>query len=77
MTLSKLFISLASLGVITAASAADTPAPPLQTEFVFEARVKVDRPLVIGQSLQGFHRVIPITTPFIGSWRRNIVWCGA
>jgi hypothetical protein len=29
-------------------------------EFVFEARVKVDAPLVIGQSSHGLRRVIPI-----------------
>jgi hypothetical protein len=40
------------------ASAADAP---LQTEFAFEARVMVDKPLVIGQSSHGLRRVIPIT----------------
>ncbi|HTE40117.1 MAG TPA: DUF3237 domain-containing protein [Steroidobacteraceae bacterium] len=40
------------------ASAADVP---LQTEFAFEARVTVDKPLAIGQSSHGLRRVIPIT----------------
>jgi Protein of unknown function (DUF3237) len=40
------------------ASAAD--APTVATEFVFEARVKVDKPLVVGQSSHGLRRVIPI-----------------
>jgi hypothetical protein len=34
--------------------------PKLQTEFVFEARVKVDKPVVIGQSSHGLRRVVPI-----------------
>jgi hypothetical protein len=38
---------------------ADEP-PPLRTEFVFEARVKVDRPMVVGQSSHGLRRVVPI-----------------
>jgi hypothetical protein len=39
------------------AALADEPAP-LRTEFVFEARVKVDRPMVIGQSSHGLRRVV-------------------
>jgi hypothetical protein len=35
--------------------------PPLQAEFVFEARVQVAAPLVIGQSAHGLRRVVPIT----------------
>jgi hypothetical protein len=42
-----------------AAVPADAPAP-LPTEFVFEARVKVDRPMVVGQSSHGLRRVVPI-----------------
>jgi hypothetical protein len=38
---------------------ADEP-PPLRTEFAFEARVKVDKPLVVGQSSHGLRRVVPI-----------------
>lgn len=41
------------------ALAADPPA--LQTEFVFEARVTVDKPLVVGQTSHGLRRVVPIT----------------
>lgn len=43
------------------AQTATTPAPALNTEFVFEARVKVDKPLVIGQSAHGLRRVVPIS----------------
>ena len=42
-------------------AAEPVPQPPLRTEFVFEARVKVDKPLVIGQSAYGLRRVVPIT----------------
>jgi hypothetical protein len=36
-------------------------APALRTEFVFEAYVKVDKPLVVGQSAQGLRRIVPIS----------------
>jgi len=36
-------------------------AQELQTEFAFEARVSVDKPLVIGESAHGLRRVVPIT----------------
>lgn len=38
---------------------ADEP-PPLRTEFAFEARVKVDKPVVVGESSHGMRRIIPI-----------------
>jgi len=38
----------------------ETPAPPLNAEFAFEARVKVDRPMVIGESSHGLRRIVPI-----------------
>ena len=41
------------------AAPGDEP-PPLRTEFVFEARVKVDKPMVVGQSSHGLRRVVPI-----------------
>src|SRR5262245_32549232 len=41
------------------AAAAEQP-PPLRTQFAFEARVKVDTPVVIGESSHGLRRVIPI-----------------
>lgn len=41
------------------ATPADEP-PPLRTEFAFEARVKVDRPMVLGQSSHGLRRIVPI-----------------
>jgi hypothetical protein len=43
----------------TVAVGADQPAP-LDSEFAFEARVKVDRPLVIGESSHGLRRIVPI-----------------
>jgi len=33
----------------------------LQTEFAFEARVSVDKPLVVGESSHGLRRIVPIT----------------
>jgi Protein of unknown function (DUF3237) len=51
-------IGLVAMGLFGSASAADTPA--LQTEFVFEARVIVDKPLIVGQSSHGLRRVVPI-----------------
>ncbi|HET9472962.1 MAG TPA: DUF3237 domain-containing protein [Steroidobacteraceae bacterium] len=41
------------------AAGADQP-PPLRTEFAFEARVKVDKPMVIGESSHGLRRIVPI-----------------
>lgn len=52
-----LLMSVCTLGWCIA-SASDSPT--LGTEFVFEARVKVDKPLVIGQSSHGLRRVVPI-----------------
>ena len=37
------------------------PAPPLRSGFVFEARVTVDQPQVVGQGPYGLRRIIPIT----------------
>lgn len=42
--------------VVTAAAA-----PTLRSEFVFEARINVDKPLVVGQGPYGLRRVVPIT----------------
>jgi hypothetical protein len=36
------------------------PLPQLHTEFAFEARVKVDKPMVIGESSHGLRRIVPI-----------------
>ena len=51
--------------VLVTASAARGAAPaegppPLRTEFVFEANVRVDRPMIVGQSSHGLRRVVPI-----------------
>ena len=34
--------------------------PPLRTAFAFEARVKVDKPVVVGESSHGMRRIVPI-----------------
>ncbi len=47
------------LAMQSVAMGAEQP-PPLRTEFVFEARVKVDRPIVIGESSHGLRRIVPI-----------------
>lgn len=56
----------ASIVVLASAAAADAPpdtptAPQLRAEFVFEARITVDKPQVIGQGPYGVRRVVPIT----------------
>ncbi len=57
---------LAILSSFTATSFAAAPptgaAPlPLQTEYAFTARVKVDAPIIIGQGAEGLRRYVPIT----------------
>lgn len=55
---SFLFVAVASAA---SAYAADTKPTALQSEFVFEARVAVDKPLIVGPSSHGLRRVVPIT----------------
>jgi hypothetical protein len=55
----KIFTLCLLSAASTAGMAADAPA--LQTEFVFEARVTVDKPLVVGDSAHGLRRIVPIT----------------
>jgi hypothetical protein len=55
---SFLFVAVASAAT---AFAADTKPAALQSEFVFEARVAVDKPLIVGPSSHGLRRVVPIT----------------
>lgn len=44
------------------APAAPVPAKPaLDSEFLFEARVTVGKPMVVGQSSHGLRRIVPIT----------------
>ena len=50
-----------SRSICRAANAWPAGPPGVTTEFVFEARVTVDEPLVIGQSTHGLRRVVPIT----------------
>jgi len=59
----QVLVSVSASCIVAGVFAADPPATPtaLQTEFVFEARVNVDKPLVIGQSSHGLRRVVPIT----------------
>lgn len=45
---------------VAGAAAGTADPPPLRTAFVFEARVAVDKPLVIGPSSHGLRRVVPI-----------------
>src|SRR5262245_63364405 len=52
--------TMAAVMVIAAQAAAADQAPPLRTEFAFEARVKVDRPMVVGESSHGVRRIVPI-----------------
>lgn len=53
---------LAAGGAASAASAAEAaPAPPLRSQFVFEARVTVGQPQVINQGPYGLRRIVPIT----------------
>jgi hypothetical protein len=60
MNTKNLFLLFTILGLwVSHVMAADQP-PPLLTEFVFEARVKVDKPQVVGQSSHGLRRVVPI-----------------
>ena len=54
--LSGMLVAALSVGGI----ARGAEPPPLRTEFAFEARVKVDRPTVIGQSSHGLRRIVPI-----------------
>lgn len=51
----------AAASAASAASAEPQAVPaPLRTTFVFEARVKVDKPLVVGPASHGLRRVVPI-----------------
>lgn len=52
--------TVAVIATVQAISAQADQPPPLRTEFVFEARVKVDRPVVIGESSHGLRRIVPI-----------------
>lgn len=50
---------VAILVAVQSVAGAEQP-PALRTEFAFEARVKVDRPIVIGESSHGLRRIVPI-----------------
>jgi hypothetical protein len=54
MIVAALFAALQSGAVV-----GDEP-PPLRTGFAFEARVKVDKPIVVGESSHGLRRIVPI-----------------
>jgi hypothetical protein len=49
-----------AMSLLTSSAMSAEPPTTVQTEFVFEARVLVDKPLVIGQSSHGLRRVVPI-----------------
>src|SRR5262245_17443588 len=53
------FHLLSLILISTAAAAAADDAPRMQ--FAFEARVTVDKPLVVGPSAHGLRRIVPIT----------------
>lgn len=57
----RIFILLLGITVLWVAHAGADEVPALHAEFAFEARVSVDKPLVIGDSSYGLRRVIPIT----------------
>jgi len=71
-------IGVVILAAIHPVAAADQP-PPLRTEFAFEARVRVDRPIVIGESSHGLRRIVPILGgPVQGpALRGNVIAGGA
>jgi hypothetical protein len=50
-----------ALFALVCAHALPAQAPSAPTEFVFEARVSVQTPLVVGQSSHGLRRIVPIT----------------
>jgi hypothetical protein len=52
---------IASRAKSDAPSAAQKAPPTLHGEFVFEAQITVDKPLVVGDGPHGLRRVIPIT----------------
>jgi hypothetical protein len=45
----------------SAQSEAPKPAPSLRSEFAFEARVTVDKPIVVGEGPHGLRRIVPIS----------------
>jgi hypothetical protein len=57
----RILVLVAGITGLLVAPAWAEETPGLHTEFVFEARVKVDKPLVIGDSSHGLRRIIPIT----------------
>ena len=56
----KIATMLLALLLTGTAAAQDRP-PGLASEFVFEARVQVAPPLVVGESTNGLRRVVPIS----------------
>lgn len=56
-----LFVSCAAVAAPACAEQPATAISALHATFVFEARVKVDRPLVIGPGSHGLRRVVPIS----------------
>src|SRR5262245_64333731 len=54
--------SVFAFGARSDAPKAASKAPPsVKFEFVFEARVSVDKPIVVGDGPHGLRRVVPIT----------------
>ena len=66
--LSHALCTVALSSLLVAPQAISQPTQPvgrapaaLLTEFVFEARVRVDKPLVVGNGPHGLRRIVPIT----------------
>ncbi len=57
----RISIILLGIAALWAVNTRAGDVPVLSTEFVFEAHVNVDSPLVIGESSHGLRRVIPIS----------------
>ena len=60
MTINPWAKAVAVLAAMQAFAAPAEQPPALRTEFAFEARVKVDKPLVVGESSHGLRRIVPI-----------------
>jgi hypothetical protein len=53
-------MAAAMFAVLRSGAAVGDEPPPLRTGFAFEARVKVDKPIVVGESSHGMRRIVPI-----------------
>ena len=57
----KIWMMAAALfAALQSGAVAGEEPPPLHAGFAFEARVKVDKPIVVGESSHGMRRIVPI-----------------